>query len=209
MSAPPDDTAAVALLDEVTLPSARGGRRPEAPLTIAVKRSLTETDLPRLREPAPVGSGTPTLATLRASHHQLARLLSEGLSETECSLMTGYALSRISVLKRDPAFAELLANYCSMAEVKFADLVERCRVAGISAVDELLHRLETQPGTWSLRELMEFGQMMLDRGGAAAAGAKPMLGTGGVPPVAISVSFVQAQPPAERPVVTIDQEPQK
>ena len=53
----------------------------------------------------------PAVSRLRDSHHALARLLARGLNETECSHITGYALSRISSLKRDPLFSELIAAY--------------------------------------------------------------------------------------------------
>jgi hypothetical protein len=53
----------------------------------------------------------PAVARLRDSHHTAARLLARGLNETEVSHLTGYALSRISSLKRDPLFAQLCEAY--------------------------------------------------------------------------------------------------
>ena len=53
----------------------------------------------------------PAVARLRDSHHALARLLARGMNETEASHLTGYALSRISSLKRDPLFAQLCEAY--------------------------------------------------------------------------------------------------
>ena len=41
----------------------------------------------------------------------VARLLARGLNETEASHLTGYALSRISSLKRDPLFAHYAEAY--------------------------------------------------------------------------------------------------
>jgi len=61
-------------------------------------------------EVVPRGSA-PAVARLRDSHHTAARLLARGLNETEVSHLTGYALSRISSLKRDPLFAELCEAY--------------------------------------------------------------------------------------------------
>ena len=59
-----------------------------------------------------VPRGTPPAVTrLRDSHHAAARLIARGLNETEVSHLTGYALSRISSLKRDPLFAELVEAY--------------------------------------------------------------------------------------------------
>jgi hypothetical protein len=53
----------------------------------------------------------PAVTRLRDSHHAAARLIARGLNETEISHITGYALSRISSLKRDPLFAELVDAY--------------------------------------------------------------------------------------------------
>ena len=61
-------------------------------------------------EVVPKGSA-PAVSRLRDSHHALARLLARGLNETEAAHITGYALSRISSLKRDPLFAELVEAY--------------------------------------------------------------------------------------------------
>jgi len=61
-------------------------------------------------EVAPTAA-TPRITRLRDSHHAVARLLARGVDETEISHITGYALSRISSLKRDPLFAELITAY--------------------------------------------------------------------------------------------------
>lgn len=61
-------------------------------------------------EVAPTAA-TPRIARLRDSHHAVARLLARGLHETEIAHITGYAISRISSLKRDPLFAELITAY--------------------------------------------------------------------------------------------------
>ena len=60
---------------------------------------------------APPKAGLPSIKRLRDSHHTLARLLARGLGEAECSHITGYALSRISSLKRDAMFADLIQAY--------------------------------------------------------------------------------------------------
>lgn len=52
-----------------------------------------------------------SLKRLRDSHHAVAKMLARGLTEAQVSLQTGYALSRISVLKNDPSFTELMEFY--------------------------------------------------------------------------------------------------
>lgn len=52
-----------------------------------------------------------SLKRLRDSHHAVARMMALGLTEAQVSLQTGYALSRLSVLKQDKSFAELVEFY--------------------------------------------------------------------------------------------------
>lgn len=51
------------------------------------------------------------LKRLRDSHHAVARMYVQGLTDAQISLQTGYALSRLSALKHDPSFIELLVAY--------------------------------------------------------------------------------------------------
>lgn len=67
-------------------------------------------------------SEAPTIAKLRGIHHEIAQLLAQGLSETEVSAITSYSLSRISILKRDPSFKDLVAFYQKQKTEQFADV---------------------------------------------------------------------------------------
>lgn len=187
---------------ELNLSPARGGRRSAPPLTIQVVRALTEDDLPQLSSPPPVGSTAPSIASLRASHHQLAQLLARGVPDTEASLITGYSISRISILKGDPTFSELLANYHTERELVFADTLERMRVLGLSTLDELQERLEHDPTRWSNRELMEMAELMLVKpriatpmGQASSLGGAPTGGASSGSGVTVNVKFVTADAP--------------
>lgn len=51
------------------------------------------------------------LKKVKDSHHAVAKLYARGLTDAQVSLQTGYSLPRLSVLKRDPSFAELLKAY--------------------------------------------------------------------------------------------------
>jgi hypothetical protein len=148
---------------------------------------------------------------LRASHHQLAQLLARGAAATEASLITGYSISRISILKSDPTFAELLASYQVNRELVFADTLERMRILGLSTLDELQDRLEADPARWSNRELMEMAELMLVKPriagpmgqSSALGGSTP--GTGQGSAVTVNVKFVSAEAPA----FTIDATPER
>jgi hypothetical protein len=57
------------------------------------------------------GIKAPAVLRFRDAHHRLARYLALGLRDYEVSAVTGYSLSRISILKSDPAFENLISIY--------------------------------------------------------------------------------------------------
>lgn len=194
------------------LGSARGGRKPSAELVIEIVRGLTSEDEPKLTSPDPLNTKPIPIQALRASHHQLAQLMAQGKPDTEVALLTGYSPSRISILRSDPTFQQLLAGYHEVRHDLFVDTLERMRVLGLSTLDELQERLEAAPEKWSNRELMEMADLMLVKpklatplgqssalGGAVTITSQP----GAAPGVAIQVQFVKS----ETPPLTIDHEP--
>ena len=190
---------------ELQIGAARGARGPKAhlPIEMVVVRALVPEDIPVLASPPPMGTQAPTVQALRASHHQLAQLLAKGMSGTEASLVTGYSLSRISILRSDPTFAELLANYQVNRELVFADTLERMRILGLSTLDELQDRLEAAPERWSNRELMEMAELMLVKpriagpmGQSSPLGSPSQGGQPGSGGVTVNVKFVSASTPA-------------
>lgn len=183
---------------------ARGGRRPAPELIIEIVRALTNDDLPKLTSPDVIGSAPIPLKTLRSSHHQLAQLLARGdQSDAEIALITGYSPSRISILKSDPSFAELLAGYREVREAVFVDTLERMKVLGLSTLDELQERLESAPERWSNRELMEMADLMLVKPklatplgqSSALGGLQTNVNPNQAIGVAINVQFVKSETP--------------
>lgn len=176
---------------------ARGGRKREVtPLIIEIVRSLTEEDLAKLQSPDSLGTSPIPIQQLRASHHQLAQILSQGVSDAEAALITGYSPVRISILKSMPAFADLMATYKDLRERTFADTLERMRTLGLSTLDELQERLESNPEKWTNRELMEMADLLLVKpqmAGASALAAKAATGSGSG--VVVNVQFVKADTP--------------
>jgi hypothetical protein len=176
------------------LGSARGGARPKAVLAIEIVRSLTSDDLEKLTSPDAIGSKALPLKQLRATHHQLAQLLSQGRSETEASLITGYSPSRISILKADPSFQELMSSYGAIRQAIFVDTLERLKTLGLSTLEELQERLENAPEKWSNRELMELATLALVK--PLTANTPIGINPGAAVGVAIQVQFVKADTPA-------------
>jgi hypothetical protein len=181
----------------------RGGRKPAGELFIEVVRSLIPEDLPKLVSPDLLATKPIPIQTLRASHHQLAQLLAQGRPDTEVSLLTGYSISRISILKSDPTFQELQASYQVIRNQIFVDTLERMKILGLSTLDELQERLETEPERWSNRELMEMADLMLVKpklatplGQSSALGGAILANSNsGATGVAINIQFVKSETP--------------
>ena len=127
-------------------------------------RGLEEEDL-LLRRATPVGSTSPPIAKLRYQHHKLAQLLANGTGEGEASLITGYSISRISILKADPAFKQLLSHYIGVNQEVFIDLQHRMAGLAGNALDEQQDRLDETPEVITNKELIEAAKVANDRGG--------------------------------------------
>ena len=143
--------------------SARGGRKPSAPLFIGEARELTESDLKELQTPSELNTSTPQIQRIRSTHHRLAQLIAEGRKGTEISLIMGYSQSRISILQSDPAFQELIAFYKNQQTAIFLDVQSRLADLGMSATEELRERLEENPGDFTVNQLLDVQKAAFDR----------------------------------------------
>lgn len=190
------------LLDELTLGSGRGGRRPAKPLFGQVVRQIDGRDLEELMSPTNIPVEKPVQA-IRHAHHQLAQLLAKGVAQEEISAITGYSPSYVSQMKSMPMVAELVAHYATQRAQQFVDVAERMKVLGISAIEELQQRLMDDPNGWTKRELVELAKCMTGDASSRAAGANS--GNGAVaPPVSLSIQFVTPAPQPLAATITID-----
>lgn len=161
-----NSAALEALIDEVLSPPPPRGRKAQ-PLEISFRRELNEADVQALWDVPEGGleSTTRPLVKLRYQHHYLARLLAEGRSGADCALYTGYDPSRISILKQDPAFSELITYYKTQVDEVYVNVHERLAALGLNSAEELMDRLDVQPEKFTNRELMELSALGLDRAG--------------------------------------------
>lgn len=184
------DRAVEEIATTLVIGSGRGSRkgRPThgGPVSIVKVRELNQGDLADILAPPEVGAQTPTVIELRHSHHTIARLLADGTKQVEISAITGYSQSRISILKGDPAFQELVAYYTTQKEAIYLDVHQRLGTLAITAVDELQRRLDEEPHKVSSRETREIAEMALDRSLTKGTGASR--GPGGM---SLTVQFVQ------------------
>ncbi len=127
-------------------------------------RELSEADL---RMPAKQVTKAPLVKELRDRHHALARVLATGSSEADASRIVGYTPSRISILKADPQFRELVEFYRGTATEVIADFRERMALVGLTATALLGERLEDQPEEVGTGLLNDIVKTMADRTGHA------------------------------------------
>jgi hypothetical protein len=111
------------------------------------------------------GTVAPTIKKLRTKHHALARAIASGLDDGDAAVLIGYTASRVSILKSDPSFKELVRFYTAKVEDQYLGMHERMAGLGLDAVNELSDRLEEDPDAFSNTQLMEMASRMADRTG--------------------------------------------
>jgi hypothetical protein len=131
-------------------------------------REVSRADLVHLTVKRP----TTTLQTLRDNHHRVARAFASGLSNQDVATTCGISVTRVSMLRKDPAMQELTAHYRSMltAEwVKEADPVtELLRSNAMKAQAMLSDKLDeaAENGEYlPTRDLLGIAELGLDRTG--------------------------------------------
>lgn len=137
--------------------------RAASPPSAELLRPLAEADLVLLSQEK--GSKPPPLKRIRDRHHALARLLASGKSEGECAAILGYDISRVSILKGDPAFAELLHFYRTNVEAEYLSLHEQLAGVSADALILLREKLEEEGEKLSVAQLLEITRLGADRTG--------------------------------------------
>lgn len=92
------------------------------PPDIVSIRPLTREDLVLIDQKRdPLRSGGSAVARFRDPHHRIARLFASGLRGTEVQAQTGFSYNRLSALRNDPAFQQLIAVYRNKIDERFAE----------------------------------------------------------------------------------------
>ena len=176
------------------------GRRP-APILYGQPRALTEADIASMWDATNSGQrGAPRIKTLRYNHHLLAKAVASGKTLLECSQLCGLTVYRISDLKNDPAFQELVSFYAEELNEVYVDVHQRMAALGTSVLEELQERFEEAPDKFTKRELLELFTTMADRSIPTAKGGpspQPGLSVGGGNGLALQINFVS--PPTGEP----------
>lgn len=136
--------------------------------TLIAQRPLDRSTLDNLgpRDAAPT-----RVAKFRDSHHAIARCYALGLRDCEVAAQTGYSLSRLSILKSDPAFGDLIERYRSIGDLEHQALVNvmnRVMMRGYTLMDESFeatHDKGVPLGLGELRPIMDIVSDLADRVG--------------------------------------------
>lgn len=146
----------------------RGRKAIASPIEIHDVRMLSRADLTVLAQPRP----TPAVQTLRDSHHGLARAVASGLSNAECAQVTGYSIQRVSILRQDPAFKELVAHKRAMIDAEFAsagdpviDYLKGNALKAAKMLSDKLDEAEEEGKFLPVRDLLGIAELGFDRTG--------------------------------------------
>lgn len=161
-SYPPREWSRAPSMD-LDLPLIRTIGRVQRKLVAVEGRELNEADLALLDvergiEPQP-------LKRLSERHHALARLLAQGTSPGEAAIVTGLTVSRVSILKSDPAFLELVEFYKEKVDLAYSDMHSTLAGLSLDAAITLRERLEETPEDISIGQLLEITKLGADRTG--------------------------------------------
>ncbi len=91
------------------------------PRNILAVRELRKEDLARLAEPRAVAN---VVRRLKDSHHHLARLFASGLNAADVARRVGMTTSRVTQIRKSPAFDQLVAEYRKIATEAWAESVD-------------------------------------------------------------------------------------
>lgn len=123
-------------------------------------------DLSELDKPAAMPS---SLKRIRDIHHRIARRVAEGRGTTEIAQDLGYSISRISILKGDPAFQQLVEVYRKrINEIEddvWAGFQKRALQVALDGLELIQVRQEEEGETLPFAELRANVEMALDRAG--------------------------------------------
>lgn len=148
---------------ELDITNALGRGRPSKPLAVEEVRELVPADLAMFE--ATQGTTPDPIKRISERHHMVARLLAAGTKPGEVSIITGLSLSRISILQNSPAMKDLIAIYRNEVEAEFAPVFENLAGMSQDAIGLIREKIEDEPESFSVKQLIDVAEMALDRTG--------------------------------------------
>lgn len=112
-----------------------------------------------------LGVDTSPRQKMSMRHHRVAQLLAQGTPPGEVAVVTGLALTTISILQSDPMFKELLNYYAGEVDEAFRDAQTEMGELALDVIAEIRSRLENSPQSLSASVLDSLLKTLADRTG--------------------------------------------
>lgn len=141
------------------------GRASRMP-TVLGKRALSPLEV-AAQATREVGYKPSPLQRLSSRHKKLARLVAQGMPDGVAAHVVGLTASRVSILKGDPTFQELVALSAKELAITYSDFHEKMAGLGEDTVDLLQERLENDPDQFDSDQLLRITTALADRTGHA------------------------------------------
>lgn len=153
-------------------PTLHRGKLAKPPRILAV-RVLSREDLGVLKERG--GRAPARLKGFRDTHHRLARLVAAGLRPEEIMRQTGYSYNRLSTIKCDPAFQELVAQFRVKIDNAFVDEFAETSLSNMMRAErQIEHHLDDADETGELLPLKTLMMLTSDRADRFGYGKKTL-----------------------------------
>lgn len=143
--------------------------------TVTNVRALTRDDLMVLNQDGSnqtIRAGVGVVTRLREPHHRVARLFAAGLRTHEVAERSGYSSARVTTLKNDPAFQELVAKYRDKVDAAFEreqdvymQLATQNMITAERMIAEKLEEHEENGTLPAIREALSISRDAADRFG--------------------------------------------
>lgn len=144
------------------------GRPATVKMELGPIRELVRDDLKELLEKRPVVQ----LQSIRDNHHRIARAVASGLPNTTIATLCGISVNRVSILKQDPAFNDLVAHYRGMLTAEWTEQIDTVteflgsvRTKSLAMLEDKLCAAEENGEFLPTRELVSMAELGLDRTG--------------------------------------------
>lgn len=146
----------------------RGKKAAPIEVELGEIREIAREDLVLLNNPRPMRP----LDALRDNHHRIARALASGIPNGQVAALCGISVNRVSSLKQDPAFNELVAHYRGIITAEWtehADTVTEflgsVRTKSLAMLEDKLCAASENNEFLPTRELVAMAELGLDRTG--------------------------------------------
>ncbi len=135
------------------------------PIDVQAVREISEFEHRAVQQVQTGLSPIPTIGTLRARHHKLARLIAAGTTQREAAKILGMSEVTVSLLKRSPQFANLLLHYMGREDDEALGIRELLKETALDALLRVSEKLEASVEEIPLKDLQTVAASLLDRAG--------------------------------------------